>query len=132
MKVLVCGGRHYDNWNGLLVQLDDLHGIYGFTELIHGGAPGADTLANTWAAISGVPVKRFIAFWQTEGKAAGPRRNKRMLDYGPDLVVAFPGGKGTADMIAQAEKAGVTVINISLLTGEKYEGQKARPQQAST
>jgi hypothetical protein len=111
MKVLVCGGRHYDNWNGLLVQLDDLHGVYGFTELIHGGAAGADTLAAAWASLRGVRSKRFRAFWLKEGKSAGPRRNRRMLDYGPGLVVAFPGGKGTADMVAQAEKARVKVIN---------------------
>ena len=38
-------------------------------------------------------------------------RNARMLAEGkPDLVVAFPGGRGTADMVAQARKAGVRVV----------------------
>jgi hypothetical protein len=38
-------------------------------------------------------------------------RNQAMLDYGkPDLVVAFPGGKGTADMVRRARVAGVKVL----------------------
>lgn len=46
----------------------------------------------------------------TNGKAAGPIRNQRMLDEGkPDLVVAFPGGRGTADMVRRAKAAGVPV-----------------------
>lgn len=49
----------------------------------------------------------FPAHWEQEGRAAGPRRNNRTL--GPDLVVAFPGGKGTADMVARARAKGVRV-----------------------
>jgi len=40
--------------------------------------------------------------------AAGPIRNQWMLKYGkPDLVLALPGGAGTASMIDLASKAGV-------------------------
>jgi UDP-N-acetylmuramoylalanine-D-glutamate ligase len=60
-----------------------------------------------------IPVETYEADWDTHGKAAGPIRNKRMLDEGkPDLVVAFPGGRGTANMISQARKAGVEVIEV--------------------
>jgi len=39
--------------------------------------------------------------WDELGKKAGPLRNQRMLDEGkPDLVVAFPGGGGTKDMVS--------------------------------
>jgi hypothetical protein len=48
--------------------------------------------------------------WKRHGPAAGPMRNQRMLDWGPDLVVAFAGGKGTADMVRRARAAGVDVI----------------------
>lgn len=51
--------------------------------------------------------------WKDHGKAAGPIRNQLMLDdFKPDLVVAFPGGKGTADMVKKAQDAGVTVILV--------------------
>lgn len=56
-----------------------------------------------------------IADWSKYGKAAGPMRNQKMLDeYKPDLVVALPGGRGTADMVSRARVAGVEVIEASL------------------
>jgi len=52
----------------------------------------------------------FPADWSRHGKSAGPIRNRQMLIEGrPDIVVAFPGGKGTANMIKQAVEAGVKV-----------------------
>jgi hypothetical protein len=82
--------------------------------LIEGEAPGADTLAREWATEQGIPVERYPADWNRHGKAAGPIRNRRMLVEGkPDLVVAFPGGRGTANMISQAEAAGVKVLKVT-------------------
>lgn len=47
------------------------------------------------------------------GRAAGPIRHQRMLDEGmPDLVLALPGGRGTADMVRHATLAGVEVIEV--------------------
>jgi acyl-CoA synthetase (NDP forming) len=58
-------------------------------------------------------VTSFPANWKKHGKSAGPIRNQLMLDVGkPDLVIAFPGGSGTADMIRRARKAGVPVKEI--------------------
>ena len=79
-------------------------------DLIHGAARGADSLAGEWASTRAVPVKIFPADWQTHGRSAGHIRNAQMLREGkPDLVVAFPGGRGTADMVAKANAAGITV-----------------------
>jgi hypothetical protein len=50
------------------------------------------------------------ADWHWHGRAAGPIRNQKMLDWGPDLVVAFAGGDGTACMMRLARAAGVEVI----------------------
>jgi len=113
LRVLVCGGRGYRDWPQLSGELDRLHAERDFAEVIHGAAPGADTLADTWARSRGIVSRQFIALWQTEGKAAGPRRNQRMLDEGqPDLVVAFSGGKGTDDMVRRAKAAGVEVVEV--------------------
>ena len=46
------------------------------------------------------------------GHCGGPKRNQMMLDQKPDIVLAFPGGRGTADMIARAEQAGVEVVKV--------------------
>lgn len=78
--------------------LDPLRGE--MTLLIHGDARGADRLAARWAVQNGVPVKAFPANWRAHGLAAGPMRNEQMLVEGmPQLVIAFPGGRGTADMV---------------------------------
>jgi hypothetical protein len=60
-------------------------------------------------------VRRSIypADWTRHGKAAGPKRNQLMLDKEkPDLVIAFPGGKGTADMVARAKAQGFKVMEV--------------------
>lgn len=68
-------------------------------------------MAHVWAFFEGCPVIRMDANWDFYGKKAGPIRNTWMLKYAtPDLVIAFPGGGGTADMVAQAEAAGIDVF----------------------
>lgn len=113
MRVLVCGGRDYFDRQTIYRTLTTLHHEKPFTTLMHGNAQGADTLASEWAATLGVPSLAYPADWKKHGKAAGPLRNAFMLEEGkPDLVVAFPGGRGTADMIEKATKAGVPVNRI--------------------
>ena len=114
MKVLVCGGRDYADRDHLNAELDRLHAERTFTLVIAGGARGADTLAAEWAASRGVPCDVYMADWEGLGRKAGPIRNGRMLAEGkPDLVVGFPGGRGTAHMCRIAREAGVEVIEIA-------------------
>ena len=113
MRILVCGGRNFDKWRTVADALDDVLTPINTAILIQGGAPGADSLAVKWANTRNVPVITFPPNW-SRGKKAGPERNAFMLAEGrPDLVVAFPGGRGTADMVARAEAAGVLVKNVS-------------------
>lgn len=113
-KVIVCGGRNFKDYERVQRELDFFHGEYGFAEVIHGCANGADTAAGRWAKEEGIKVREFPADWNKHGKAAGPIRNKQMLAEGqPDLVIAFPGGKGTANMISQAKAAGLRVEEIT-------------------
>lgn len=113
-RVLVCGGRGYKDYTYLCAALDSLEWERGnFSCVIHGAAQGADVLAGQWAKSRGRKVKVFPAEWSKHGKAAGPIRNAKMLEQGlPDLVVAFPGGVGTADMVARAKAAGVEVVEL--------------------
>ena len=112
-RVLVCGGRHYADMMHVYRTLDVLHMERRITCVIQGGASGADMDAATWAVKRGVRDETFNADWKQHGRAAGPIRNQRMLDEGkPDLVVAFPGGRGTADMVRRAKAAGVPVMEI--------------------
>jgi len=113
MTILVCGGRLFRPTAQSYSTLAD-HLLPG-TKLIHGGATGADAFADEFAKGLGfvevVPYRITRAEWAQLGPAAGPIRNQRMLTEGkPDLVIAFPGGRGTADMVERAEAAGIPVI----------------------
>lgn len=110
MRILVCGGRDWNDRDAVVRALASVDAKKGIDVVIHGGAEGADSFAEVWAAVNGKRVVTFKADWSAYGKAAGPMRNQKMIDEGkPDGVVAFPGGKGTADMVHRAKKAGLTV-----------------------
>jgi hypothetical protein len=81
--------------------------------VVEGGAAGADRLAREWAQERAVPVETFPADWKRYGRAAGPRRNREMVEAGADLVVGFsvaePPTSGTAGMLRLATDAGLRV-----------------------
>jgi hypothetical protein len=110
IRILVTGGRDFrDRW-AVYERLDMIHADRGISCIISGAASGADQIAANWAKDRGVDLQEFPADW-SGGKGGGPIRNRRMLVNGnPDEVVAFPGGRGTADMIRQATAAGVPVL----------------------
>lgn len=111
-RVLVCGGRDYGDRDRLFRILDAAHAANPIVTLIHGNARGADQLADDWA-MGKCETLTFTPAWEEHGRSAGPKRNQKMLDEGkPDIVIAFPGGRGTADMIRRAEKAGVPVVRV--------------------
>ncbi|WP_013627348.1 DUF2493 domain-containing protein [Rubinisphaera brasiliensis] len=109
MRVLITGGRNFDNHELLETTLDAVHASAPLSVLIHGAANGADTLAGEWASRNGIEVVACPADWKRYGRAAGPIRNRAMFDLAPDLLVAFPGGKGTADMISAAEQKEIPI-----------------------
>lgn len=115
MRVLVCGGRNYSDRETVFHELHQLAEKHGWLTVIEGGAQGADALARHWAHLCYQGVVTVHAEWRRLGRAAGPARNTRMLVGGkPDLVLAFPGGKGTADMVRQAREVGVPVREITI------------------
>lgn len=119
MRVLVCGGRKYSDYAAVKRELDTLQHNAGMLRVvlvvIEGGATGADALAARWCREHSANVQhiQIPADWKIHGKRAGPIRNQRMIDeQHPTLVLAFSGGRGTADMVARASKAGITVMEI--------------------
>jgi hypothetical protein len=114
LRVLVTGGRGYADAETMERVLNRIHGSKPIAVIIEGGAEGADRLARAWAT------------WRSNGEmyyvdrsidgpwpAAGPRRNSRMLADGkPDLGVAFPGGKGTADMVRKLTAAKIGIVFV--------------------
>ena len=113
MKVIVCGGRDFEDRDFVFKALDQIHGQIDFSTVIHGACPtGADRLADDWAKSRGdITTWRFPANWRKHGKAAGPIRNREMIEKGnPSLVIAFPGGKGTTNMLSLAAEYGLDTI----------------------
>lgn len=114
-KILVCGGRNYYNYQKVCEVLNPIWDeLDEPVMLIEGGARGADTLGRMWAGTKQhIVTKTYYADWKTHGKGAGAIRNQKMLDEeNPNLIVAFPGGSGTADMIKRAKKAGIPVLEV--------------------
>jgi len=115
MRALVCGGRNFHDYEWLCEVLSSFENFKGqkITEVIHGAAWGADYLAGVWARQNKLPVREFPADWTTHGHDAGPLRNAQMLAEGkPDIVIAFPGGAGTADMVLKAKIARVPTVQL--------------------
>ena len=115
MRALICGGRDFLDfaWMSEVLSLFEDNKGEKITEVIHGAARGADTLAGEWAKENNIPVRAFPANWDELGRAAGAIRNAQMLAEGkPDVVIAFPGGVGTADMCTKARMAGITVVRM--------------------
>ena len=117
MIVLVCGGRNYVDRATVYKTLDSFHAKHPISLLISGGARGADTLAEEWAFERLIPVRIFHVpkeDWAKYGGQAGPLRNQKMLNEGrPEVVIAFPGGRGTNDMIGRAKLAGIKTIEVT-------------------
>jgi hypothetical protein len=101
MKILICGGRDYQRDDRIEEVINKLN---QYDCIIQGGGTGADSWAKFYAEKRGLCVIEVKANWAKYGNAAGPIRNKWMLDYcNPDKVIAFPGGKGTENMIKLAK-----------------------------
>ena len=121
MKVLACGGRDMMDRQLVFDTLDGVHERKAISLIIHGAASGADRLAGEWAKERELPCDEYPADWNSRwvngrriyDRAAGFKRNAQMLVEGkPDLTLAFPGGRGTADMIQRALRAGVAVVQV--------------------
>ena len=117
MRVLVCGGRDFNDYNLLSSYLVELFVksllVPEDVTIISGHARGADKLGEQFANANECKLSIFPADWEKYGKGAGHIRNQQMIDEGkPDLVVVFQGNRGTVDMIRRAKKAGLPVIVV--------------------
>jgi len=109
MKVIVAGGRDFipetEHWD----YMEDFIEHNLVSMIVSGKARGADKFGEDFAYRYDVGIAEFPADWDTHGKSAGYIRNAEMADYA-DALIAFPGGKGTANMIEVAKKKGLKVF----------------------
>lgn len=113
MKILICGSRWWGDPRPIERELKRFNPAEDV--IIHGDCRGADRMGAMMARKLGWPNERIMAFpanWDLYGKAAGPIRNRQMLDENPDIVLAFhqdiSKSKGTKDMVTIAQRKGTT------------------------
>jgi hypothetical protein len=129
-RVLVCGDRYWTDKEMIKEKLSKNKD--NIDMIIEGGANGADRLASECAKELGIPVMEFPANWKKYGRAAGPIRNRQMLDEGkPEVVLAFHDditkSKGTKNMVEQARKRNKTVYVYTHNGPVVWLGRTARP-----
>ncbi|MBN8945384.1 MAG: DUF2493 domain-containing protein [Rhizobiales bacterium] len=128
MRLLICGGRHYDDAAAICRELDRLHGGQPIDVLIHGGLVAIGTVAEAWARQHNVHVVRYPPNWTLLGTKAEARRNAFMLaDSRPDFLLAFPGGRDTADLVRMARAAELPVWLAQVPPGNGPERSDAAP-----
>ena len=110
MKVIIAGGRYFDDYNKLCCYCDNALQNQINIEIVSGGARGADTLGEKYALERDYNVKRFPAAWNKFGRSAGVIRNAEMANYA-EVLIAFWDGKsrGTRNMINLAKKEGLKI-----------------------
>ena len=140
MFILVCGGRHFNNYLALKCTIDEFletHRIPDESiEFVSGGCEGADTLAERYATENGFVIHRFPAEWKKYGRAAGPIRNQQMINFIKDkssVVIAFLSKDtvGTRRTVQLAKKNNIEVVEIPYQTFEEttelFEGVRVTP-----
>lgn len=109
MKIAVVGSRSFHNYEKLKSVLQR----YEITEVISGGAVGADALAKKYAQEFNINLTEFIPDWKTYGRGAGVIRNKEIVMQA-DKVIAFWDGvsNGAKMTISFAKKLDKDVLVI--------------------
>ncbi len=114
MRVLVCGGRHVQDADSICREVVRLHTKDPITVLIHGCLAGAGMIAEAWGRRNGIAIVRYPPNWEFYGKKAEGLRNGFMIaDSRADLVLAFPGGRHTADLVQRAADGNIAVLEIA-------------------
>lgn len=115
-KVIIAGGRHFDNYQLLKEKCD----YYlqnklkeGGVVIVSGHATGADALGERYAQERGLSIDAHPADWNQHGRAAGPIRNAEMAEVADALIAFWDGqSRGTANMINLAKSKGLKVAIV--------------------
>lgn len=128
IKILICGGRDdYELFKNILFR--EMKNLEKGDIIIHGGCRGIDTLADTFAKELNLEIRKYPVskeMWEKYGRAAGPMRNRKMLEENPDEVWAFhsdlKNSKGTRDTIITAHKKKIPVYFFDLKNVKIFQG----------
>lgn len=119
-RIAVAGSRHFVNETLVNWAFSEL-GVGAGDTIVHGACVGADILCARVARLFKAETEAHPAEWKKYGKAAGPIRNRQMLESGVNMLVAFPGGRGTNNAVMTARSMGIPVWDLRGLDEEQEE-----------
>lgn len=112
MRVLICGGRHFEDAAVVEIELSSIHAKTPISVMIHGGLPGIGFPAEAWARRNNVHVIRYPANFSL-GKSGDSTRDLFMLeDSRPQTLLVFPGGRRTSELLRGVGWRGLRVIEV--------------------
>lgn len=122
MKLGIVGYRNYNNYEEFKQVVNYIIDLYQQPEAIVSGGhtdkygntkPGTDTLAWIYANENNIPIIEHDALWEVYGRAAGPIRNKLIVNDS-SVLIAFvsPTSRGTLNSIKLAQEQNIIVHMI--------------------
>ena len=111
--VAITGGKTVGDADAIWTTLDRTREKYGDMVLLHGGSPGVEKIAASWAEARGVNQVICRPDWSAHGKAAPFRRNDELLNLLPKGVIAFPGSGITGNLVDKARQLGIPVYRVA-------------------
>ena len=111
--VAITGGKTVSDADAVWTTLDSTRAKYGDMVLLHGGGPGVEKIAASWAEARGVNQVICRPDWNAHGKAAPFRRNDELLNLLPKGVIAFPGSGITGNLVDKARQLGIPVYSVA-------------------
>ena len=112
--VAITGGKTVADADAVWTTLDRTREKYGDMVLLHGGGPGVEKIAASWAEARGVDQVVCRPDWNAHGKAAPFRRNEELLNLLPKGVIAFPGSGITGNLVDKARQLGIPVMSVPI------------------
>lgn len=106
MKRIVIGGyRNFDNYEIFKNFVDLCIGDKSEITILSGHCKGVDLMGERYAKEKGFALEIYPADWKKYGRAAGPIRNRQMVENA-DSVIAFVSetASGTKKLIENAKK----------------------------
>ena len=110
--VAIAGGKDIANPAAVIERLDKTRAKYADIVLVHGGGPGVEKIAASWAERNGVHQIVCKPDWARHGRAAPFRRNEELLNLLPKGVIAFPGSGITENLVDRARQLGIPVDRV--------------------
>jgi hypothetical protein len=128
MRVAVCGGKDFLAQNLISAVLNNLHREEYISEVLVGKCRGVDELVASWAIRTGIPVTYYESDWLSFGAEADDVRNQALVAEQPYVIVLFPGGKRTANLLQKA----VDVKHQRILIVDPMQKQTVRWHEYAT